>query len=67
MDMCRNGMGLYICPDFLLENLKASNQCLAIPLHMEYTISAAYRKQAYQSRLVEEFVQTLKRWEKEKT
>ena len=65
IEMCRKGLGLYICPDFLLRNLDISGQCDTIPLHIEYTISAAFRKQAYQSRLVEEFIRTLKKWEEE--
>ena len=60
LDMCRSGIGLYICPDMFLKKMNISEKFYTIPLHIEYTISTAYRKKTYQNRLVEEFIQILK-------
>lgn len=60
LDMCRAGIGLYICPDMFLKKMDISEKFYTIPLNIEYTISTAYRKKTYQSRLIEEFIQILK-------
>ena len=57
------GLGLYICPDMFLKKMDISEKFYTIPLNIEYTVSTAYRKKTYQSRLIEEFIQILKQKE----
>ena len=49
-----------ICPDLFLKKMDIQEKFYTIPLQIEYTISTAYRKNRYQSKLMRELIQVIK-------
>ena len=49
-----------ICPDLFLKKMDIQEKFYTIPLQIAYTISTAYRKNRYQSKLMRELIQVIK-------